>query len=180
MGGVHSTRAEWEILIARDYVAHQGTDGWVIYSSWILKKMSHRTNLTGVKRQGKMMGFVNMIMSLPLPWKQTISMSADNEHLYLRISIGNLFSTQPPVQWVPGLSRGQSGRGVVLTTHPLLAPRSGKSRAIPLPPLWAFEPVTGYLLIYLAIQFRMLDFGKTVSYKMYARVTILSRLPHFV
>jgi hypothetical protein len=29
--------------------------------------------------------------------------------------------TQPPVQWVPGLSQGQ---GVVLTTHPLLAPRS--------------------------------------------------------
>jgi hypothetical protein len=31
--------------------------------------------------------------------------------------------TQPPVQWVPGLSRGLSARGVVLTTHPLLAPR---------------------------------------------------------
>ena len=26
--------------------------------------------------------------------------------------------TQPPVQWVPGLSWGESGRGVVLTTHP--------------------------------------------------------------
>jgi hypothetical protein len=39
--------------------------------------------------------------------------------------------TQPPVQWVPGLSRRQSGR-VVLTTHPLLAPRLRKSRAIPL------------------------------------------------
>jgi hypothetical protein len=43
--------------------------------------------------------------------------------------------TQPPVQWVPGLSRGQNGRGVVLTTHSLLAPRSRKSTAIPLPPL---------------------------------------------
>jgi hypothetical protein len=42
--------------------------------------------------------------------------------------------TQPPVQWVPGLSREESGRGVVLTTHPLLGPRSRKSRAIPLPP----------------------------------------------
>ena len=31
--------------------------------------------------------------------------------------------TQPPIQWVPGLSRGQSGRGVALTTHPHLAPR---------------------------------------------------------
>jgi hypothetical protein len=42
--------------------------------------------------------------------------------------------TQPPVQWVPGLSRGQSGRGVVLTTHRFLAPRSRKNRSIPLPP----------------------------------------------
>jgi hypothetical protein len=42
--------------------------------------------------------------------------------------------TQPPVQWVPGLSRGQSGRGVVLTTQPLLVPRSRKDTAIPVPP----------------------------------------------
>ena len=46
--------------------------------------------------------------------------------------------TQPPVKWVPGLSRGVNcGRGVLLTTHPLLVPRSWKSRAIPLPTLWA-------------------------------------------
>jgi hypothetical protein len=47
--------------------------------------------------------------------------------------------TQPPVQWVPGISRGKSGRGVVLTTHPLLAPRSRMSRAILLLPLWALR-----------------------------------------
>ena len=29
------------------------------------------------------------------------------------------------------------GRGVLLTTHPLLVPRSWKSRDIPLPTLWA-------------------------------------------
>jgi hypothetical protein len=29
-----------------------------------------------------------------------------------------LWPTQPPAQCVPGLSRGQSGRGVVLTTYP--------------------------------------------------------------
>ena len=29
------------------------------------------------------------------------------------------------------------GRGVLLTTHPLLVPRSWKSRAIPVPTLWA-------------------------------------------
>jgi len=45
--------------------------------------------------------------------------------------------TQPPVKWVPGLSRGvKCGRGVLLTTHPLLVPRSWKSRVIPLPILW--------------------------------------------
>jgi hypothetical protein len=32
-------------------------------------------------------------------------------------------STQPPIQWVYGLSRGLSGLGVALTTHPHLAPR---------------------------------------------------------
>ena len=36
------------------------------------------------------------------------------------------------------------GRGVLLTTHPLLVPSSWKSRAIPLPTLWATTgPVTG-------------------------------------
>ena len=46
--------------------------------------------------------------------------------------------TQPPVKWVPGLSRGvKCGLGVLLTTHPLLVSLSWKSRAIPLPTLWA-------------------------------------------
>jgi hypothetical protein len=34
--------------------------------------------------------------------------------------------TQPPVQWVPGV---KGGRGVMLTTHPLLVPRLRKSRS---------------------------------------------------
>jgi len=42
--------------------------------------------------------------------------------------------TQLPVKWVPGLCWG---RGVLLTTYPLLVPRSWKSTAIPLPTLWA-------------------------------------------
>ena len=65
--------------------------------------------------------------------------------------------TQPPVQWVPGLSPGvKSGRGVTLTPHPLLMPWSWKSRAIPLLPLWVVRPVTepqclykGALYLYL-------------------------------
>jgi hypothetical protein len=41
-------------------------------------------------------------------------------------------TTQPPVQWVPGLSRGKGGRGVVLITHPHLLCRGSrkKSRSI--------------------------------------------------
>jgi len=50
--------------------------------------------------------------------------------------------TQPPVQWVPGLSRGvKSGRGMILTPHPHLVPWSRKGRAIPLLPPWAVWPV---------------------------------------
>ena len=37
-----------------------------------------------------------------------------------------MLPTQPPVRCVPGLSRGESGLGVVLTTHPHLAPRLRK------------------------------------------------------
>jgi hypothetical protein len=44
------------------------------------------------------------------------------------------------------------GRGV-LTTHPLLAPRSWKSRAIPQPPLWGTTgPLTGLLYLYLYLR----------------------------
>ena len=38
----------------------------------------------------------------------------------------------------PGVN---SGRGVTLTSHPLLVPWSRKSRAIPLLPLWAVRPI---------------------------------------
>jgi len=42
------------------------------------------------------------------------------------------------------------GQGVLLTTHPLLVPWSWKSRAIPLPTLWAtIWPVMGTLYLYL-------------------------------
>jgi hypothetical protein len=34
--------------------------------------------------------------------------------------------TQPPVQWLPGLSRGKGGRGVVLITHPHLVCRGSR------------------------------------------------------
>jgi len=55
----------------------------------------------------------------------------------------------PPVQTDPGAQQAsckmgtgsflgvKCDRGMLLTTHPLLVPRSWKSRAIPLPTLWA-------------------------------------------
>jgi hypothetical protein len=64
-----------------------------------------------------------------------------NSHFYelpeiavdiLFFQVGNTFlgPTQPPVRWVPGvLSLGlKRGRGVTLTTHPHLVPRSRMSR----------------------------------------------------
>ena len=40
----------------------------------------------------------------------------------------------------------KSGRGVGLTSHPLLVPWSRKSRAIPLLRLWAVQPVQSHCL----------------------------------
>ena len=45
--------------------------------------------------------------------------------------------TQPPVNGYRVFPGGKVRPGVLLTTHPLLVPRSWKSRAIPLPTLWA-------------------------------------------
>jgi hypothetical protein len=77
----------------------------------------------------------------------------------------------PPIQTGPGALPAfctmgtvsfpgvNCGRGVLLTTHPLLAPRSWKSRAIPLPslpppPVWATTgPVTGLLYLYRTNKF---------------------------
>ena len=68
----------------------------------------------------------------------------------------------PPVQTGPGthpasckMGTGsfpgvKCGRGVLLTTHPLLVPRSWQSTAIPLPILWATAGLqTGSIYLYL-------------------------------
>jgi len=43
-----------------------------------------------------------------------------------QLSIPALEPTQPPIQWVPALSRRQSGRSVAPTTHTHLVPRLKK------------------------------------------------------
>ena len=58
--------------------------------------------------------------------------------------------TQPPVQWVPGLSRAKVRLGGAADHSPPLVPRQWKSRAIPLPTLWATTgPVTGTLYLFI-------------------------------
>jgi hypothetical protein len=58
--------------------------------------------------------------------------------------------TQPPAQWVPGvLSPGlKRGRGVTLTTHPHLVPRSRMSRSIPTFLTSAFVACSGTALAF--------------------------------
>jgi hypothetical protein len=53
--------------------------------------------------------------------------------------------TQPPIQWVPGVKRG---RGLTLTTHTLLVPRSRMCRSYAFPP-WRLHGGSGTALLYL-------------------------------
>jgi len=62
---------------------------------------------------------------------------------------GRIFRTCPDRPWDPPsllhnryrvFRGGKSGRGVTLTPHPFLMPRSRKGRTIPLLPLWAVRP----------------------------------------
>jgi hypothetical protein len=54
--------------------------------------------------------------------------------------------TQPPIKWVPGLSRGLTGQGVGLNTHPHIVPRLSKEWRYTSTPLLSLHgPIEGRL-----------------------------------
>jgi hypothetical protein len=59
--------------------------------------------------------------------------------------------TQPPVQWVPGVNSPglKRGRGVTLTTHPHLVPRTRMSRSYTSSPPLASVACSGTTLAFL-------------------------------
>jgi len=62
-----------------------------------------------------------------------------------------LGTTRTSVQWVPGLSRELSGRGVALTTHPLLAPMLKKEYSYTYFPWGHLWHVLGWTLRFVVV-----------------------------
>jgi hypothetical protein len=101
--------------------------------------MSQRMHLKETKLEP---AFENIIMSVYSDWLRTRRPGFDprQRHRIFPLTSASrpaLGHTQPPVQWVPGaVCPGvKRGRGVMLTTHPLLVPRLRKRGAVPpLPP----------------------------------------------
>jgi hypothetical protein len=76
--------------------------------------------------------------------------------LLASVSRPALMPTQPPAQWVPEvLSPGiKRGRGVTLTTHPHLVPKSRMSRSYISSPPWRLHGLAGKLYFYFMTFFQ--------------------------
>jgi hypothetical protein len=88
--------------------------------------------------------------------------------------------SQPPLQWVPGsFPGGKAGRGVMLTTHPHLVPRSRKRGAIPPLPPNAYMAYSGTNFTLLTIYFKERK-GCSAYFKLYTEnvdvLNFMSRL----
>ena len=71
-----------------------------------------------------------------------------------RPALAHLASCKMGTGSFPGV---KCSRGVLLTTHPLLVPRSWKSRAIPLPTLWATPGLwREHFTFFILIEFKSL------------------------
>jgi hypothetical protein len=81
--------------------------------------------------------------------------------------------TQPPVRWVPGvLSPGlKSGRGVTLTTHPHLVPRSRMSRSCTSSPSCACIYVLWDCFSYVIINDRSVFYTELIFISYFSIIT---------
>ena len=157
----------WPVLMGWGDLAQkgrsvQGTRNWCLVDDWFVHSSSKciyiNCKIGFDKIWRKLCGFGEPGSSVGIATDYGLDGPRD------RIPVGRDF---PPVQTGPGAHPASCtmgtgsfpgvkyGRSVLLTTHPLLVPRSWKSRAIPLPTLWATTgPVTGFYL-YVGLTYKI-------------------------
>jgi len=68
--------------------------------------------------QDLLWGHVSSVGTATYYWLDSPGIESRWGRYFLHPSRPGLGPSQPPIQWVPGLSRGLCGRSVALTTHP--------------------------------------------------------------